>query len=218
MPLVKKERLVATQSAHISTMTITIQALQVHNKQMTLAVFRQLPERRAYLDDWTLNPTLEHWGIVRYAVGDVAVWLVAGQHGQLVRCSLGFRLPNVSGAEMWLRQSLAQLQVAQAWAAYEDEGKRLLEAYTGPDPRTTTVEGGGWSMKYYNQREDWIKTQRLLHRPEMPMGANNQYLARITVKDAEAEITQARQDLQYAQNAVQSFHVLSALPQLFIAV
>lgn len=39
---------IETKNASLDTMAVTIQALHVSGKQMTLAVFRQLPSSRAY--------------------------------------------------------------------------------------------------------------------------------------------------------------------------
>src|SRR5512139_4296091 len=70
---------IETRNASISTLSVTIQALHVSGKQMTLAVFRQLPIR-AETDDSEL------WGIVRYAIKDEGdLWLVFSKDGKLFR-------------------------------------------------------------------------------------------------------------------------------------
>jgi len=63
-------------------MAVTIKTLHVSGKQMTLAVFRQLPkscERKGS----------ELWGVVRYAIKDEGdVWLVFSHDGTLFRRAL----------------------------------------------------------------------------------------------------------------------------------
>lgn len=61
---------VETKNASLDTLAITILALHVNGKQMTLAVFRQLPEGREDEDS-------ELWGTVRYSIKDAGdLWLV----------------------------------------------------------------------------------------------------------------------------------------------
>ena len=80
--------IVETATASIDTLSVTVRALHVNSKQMTLAVFRQLPQTQLYNDDGTLVP-LKHWGIVRYAIRDEAdLWVVAEGSDILWRCAL----------------------------------------------------------------------------------------------------------------------------------
>jgi len=77
---------IETKHATLSTMAVTIQALHVSGKQMTLAVFRQLPRR-------TEEHESELWGVVRYEVKDEGgLWLVLSTAGLLFRRRLN---PNV---------------------------------------------------------------------------------------------------------------------------
>jgi hypothetical protein len=85
---------VEAKNARLDTLAVTIQALHVSGKQMTLAVFRQLP--RAIEDEDS-----ELWGIVRYAIKDEgAVWLVFSHDGTLYRRALNLREPWVDGWEL----------------------------------------------------------------------------------------------------------------------
>lgn len=74
--------MIETKHAALDTLAVTIQALHVSGKQMTLAVFRQLPCIKGIRD----NPDSEHWGIVRYAIKDEGdIWLVLSLNGVLHR-------------------------------------------------------------------------------------------------------------------------------------
>lgn len=77
---------IETRTASLDLLAVTIQALHVNGKQMTLAVFRQLPVADAYNDDGSLAP-LEYWGLVRYAIKDEGdLWVVCACGGRLYRC------------------------------------------------------------------------------------------------------------------------------------
>jgi hypothetical protein len=58
-----------TADASITTATVTIKALQVGKKQMTLSVFRQLPEARL-VDEDMVKLLGQPWGYVNYRWGD----------------------------------------------------------------------------------------------------------------------------------------------------
>lgn len=78
--------IIETKNASLDTLAVTIRALHVRGKQMTLAVFRQLPVKDAYLNDGSLAP-LERWGLVRYEIkNEGLLWLVASHDGILYRC------------------------------------------------------------------------------------------------------------------------------------
>ena len=71
--------LVEEKNASLSTLSVTIQALHVQGKQMTLAVFRQLPTMIA-------NENCSIWGIVRYEIKDSGdLWLVFSFNNCLYR-------------------------------------------------------------------------------------------------------------------------------------
>ena len=74
---------IETSRATIDTLSVTIKALHVSGKQMTLAVFRQLPEKK--------EPpgTSELWGVVRYAIANEGyMWLVFSHNDRLYRRSM----------------------------------------------------------------------------------------------------------------------------------
>lgn len=79
---------VQTKNASLDTLAVTIQALHVSGKQMTLAVFRQLPRA-------TESEDSELWGVVRYAIkyeGDL--WLVFSHNGSLYRRAIFLSEPT----------------------------------------------------------------------------------------------------------------------------
>lgn len=53
-----------TQNASITTVAVEVKALTISGKQVTLSVFRQLPEEPLLADDCTLNGL--PWGVVNY--------------------------------------------------------------------------------------------------------------------------------------------------------
>lgn len=75
--------IIETKTASLETMSVTIQALHVNGKQMTLAVFRQLP--RAQFEPGSHVA----WGTVNYKIGDMSRWLVFEHGGRLHRDSVG---------------------------------------------------------------------------------------------------------------------------------
>jgi hypothetical protein len=73
---------VETKHASLDTLSVTIQALHVHGKQMTLAVFRQLQAGEEQKGDVL-------WGVVRYAIKDEGnIWLVFSHDGRLFKRAL----------------------------------------------------------------------------------------------------------------------------------
>jgi hypothetical protein len=81
----KRHAAVEAKQASLSTLSVTIQALHVSGKQMTLSVFRQLP-----VDDVYCFPSRHTlWGTVRYPLkhdGElVDEWVVAECYGTLFR-------------------------------------------------------------------------------------------------------------------------------------
>lgn len=84
------DKIIESKNASISTMSVTISAIQVGDRQMTLSVFRQLPITDLFDEDsmdGDVREDLELWGIVRYALKDGgSEWVVASADGVLYRC------------------------------------------------------------------------------------------------------------------------------------
>ena len=81
--------IIATETK-IHTFSVTIQSLTLKDRQMTLAVFRQLPQGRFYENtNGQRNPILgTPWGLVRYDIKDQGyLWIVHEHDGVLYRCS-----------------------------------------------------------------------------------------------------------------------------------
>jgi hypothetical protein len=80
--------LVETKSASLNTMAVTIQALHVEGKQMTLAVFRQLPKM-------TIDIDCQIWGIVCYSIpNEGEEWLVFSWQNKLFKQKLVNEIPQ----------------------------------------------------------------------------------------------------------------------------
>lgn len=75
---------IETKHASLDTLSVTIQALHVNGKQMTLAVFRQLPTA---WNEIITNPAAQFWGLVRYRIPDEenSLWVVLSFQGTLYK-------------------------------------------------------------------------------------------------------------------------------------
>jgi len=73
------------KSVEIQSMTVSIQVMAVNNKQMTLSVFRQLPEKKCF--DEQGYAVGNWWGSVNYLFGDYknGFWIVFELDGVLYR-------------------------------------------------------------------------------------------------------------------------------------
>lgn len=78
---------IETKNASLDTLAVTILALHVSGKQMTQAVFKQLPEGIE-------NQASELWGTVRYSIKDSGdLWLVFSSEGKLFRRAINLSRP-----------------------------------------------------------------------------------------------------------------------------
>lgn len=112
---------VETKNASIDTMAVTIKTLHVSGKQMTLAVFRQLPKAREREDS-------ELWGVVRYAIKDEGdLWLVFSHDGALQRRALFPGSPWVDRS--YLKKLIGNL-------AREEESWKTMAAHPASDWKT----------------------------------------------------------------------------------
>lgn len=192
---------IETKAASLDTLSVTIKALHVNSKQMTLAVFRQLPIAEAYKDDGTLNTDLTHWGIVRYNIKDESPsWIVASKDGRLFRCATKeFRKwdEETDYFERRLQTLILQqnefAQWAKYWIAYNAWRKADYET-RGQSPKTI-------------QKPSHVgrcETDEISLRNQ-----NNDYLE---------WIDNLRQELKISKEIDQSLKKILDLPQLFIAV
>ena len=191
--------LVETKNASLDTMSVTIQALHVSGKQMTLAVFRQLPAKHPFMPDGTLIPEMQLWGRVRYAMKDETdSWLVASLEGVLYRCSY---------AQKYLD---SPDRYAREWT----EAKSILETYIVNEPLAVALEDWDkrqeklpWEQRrssYYSGLKipDWW--------PSNTKTGNRKYY--------EDEVDLCYQSWLAAKKREENCIVINELPQLFIAV
>lgn len=131
-------KVIETKSAALDTLAVTIKALHVNGKQMTLAVFRQLPVVQHLNEDGSLAP-LEYWGLVRYSIKDEDdLWAVCVKDGRLYRAGL-----YVTSSFDWYRaeQLRREAEDILTWwrtcSAMKDKGARNFDLPLGP-------RGSGW--------------------------------------------------------------------------
>ena len=128
---------IETKNASLDTLAVTILALHVSGKQMTLAVFRQLPEG-------VEQQGSELWGTVRYAIKDSGdLWLVFSNDGRLFRRALNLRAPWADKFE--LLEAERGLRLMEGRAAYQlpDFYENMNEAR-----RIVASEYAAWKEEY----------------------------------------------------------------------
>lgn len=81
-----KPKLISATQATIRTASIEIKTLTVRDKQVTLALFRQLPAARLITDQGTLAGV--PWGIVRYDIK------IASRSRSTLYCGLTYEIPS----------------------------------------------------------------------------------------------------------------------------
>jgi len=186
---------IQTKSASLDTLSVTIQALHVNGKQMTLAVFRQLPIASAYIteDESSIGAIapMEFWGIVRYNIKDEGdLWVVAASRGRLYRCcvipilSNGHSYPTLEEANKDLNNAMLDIMW---WRSVNND---------------TTKEG---HKKNYETHYSQAQRERLSWHEKLITDLNDQldwYRNRVTI-------------IERVEKTKES---LMQLPQLFIAV
>lgn len=146
---------IETKSARLDTLMVTIQALHVSGKQMTLSVFRQLPTMSAYRDDGSLNE-MQMWGLVRYEIKDQGgLWLVASKAGILYRADVDEYRGDVALAEKYL--NLAEENRAE-YCKWEtaDIAYRAGDRNSSPYP----VPRFGWKQGMAQEYGDEVEFRR----------------------------------------------------------
>jgi hypothetical protein len=93
---------VETKNASLDTLAVTILALHVSGKQMTQAVFKQLPEG----DEKENEPI---WGIVRYRgiYSSHSIWIIFSSEGTLYKRELKTQRPEFG----WVAQARRELDI-----------------------------------------------------------------------------------------------------------
>jgi hypothetical protein len=118
---------ITSKNARFETVTVGIQTVRVGAKQMTIAVFRQLPilpER--YFD------ASQKWGFVRYNVDNAELWFVLAYEGKLYRFPhQPAELSAIRKAQSKVRDRLEILKVARTVVRealgvdYDEEAARV---------------------------------------------------------------------------------------------
>jgi hypothetical protein len=81
-----------TKDVSITTLSVTIKALHIDSRRMTLATFKQLPTGNLYDDYGSIFEDISVWGYVRYVINDVPLWAVFDCLGKLYRADIKKRL------------------------------------------------------------------------------------------------------------------------------
>lgn len=217
--------------ATLSTLSVEIKALTVSGKQMTLAVFRQLPQMETTTPAAELWPTARYWGIVRYAIKDEGdLWAVIEVDGKLHRGLIRDR------DELYYRRDsgIVPTEVAEAgrhWAAAWDAMDKTQRDYKAqkdkpvqpgmPDamsyghgkyPNYGTPEGKAYDKAY----SVWMAEEQALDKHWNE--EQKEKIARLTQAEREASNSYRALRWKYANRHNSAIAILRSLPQLFIAV
>jgi hypothetical protein len=183
-------RLLTVHNAELNTASITIRTLQIEGRQVTLAVFRQLPEE--YIINFDVTPSLKGvgWGHVNY--------MVEGSYRYSGRT---IHLVWQSGNE--LRRCLV----------YQSIDVREFSFYELPNEATTSsIEGNRKIAENYAQKDANIHDHYLAL-------AQKGEQAQIKWKaDRAAAWSKHQEDKRWAAARDVLVAPLFDLPQLFIAV
>lgn len=204
---------IETTTATLDMLSVTIRALHVNGKQMTLAVFRQLPTIAIYNKDGSLAP-IEFWGIVRYAIKDQGdIWVVCAHQNRLYRGDLwSFENNSVNRINDILIKRKSELEFAKKdidW--YYDCKKRVDSACDGRGDKVWK-EGS-----FYDSRNrNYIKWYDQIGRRDWSEGM---------IDDLKENLFNTQESIEYwlfcldkAKRFESSKETLLNLPQLFIAV
>jgi hypothetical protein len=207
--------------ATLSTLRVEIKALTVSGKQMTLAVFRQLPRMKTTTNDAELWPDASYWGIVRYAIKDEAdLWAVIEIEGKL------YRGPVENRDESYYHDNArgnAELTEAARLARVARQARITAESELERGVGRPATHGSYPYGSYPDQPDDTLKARQ---------DEWTEYRARVTTwadeyekKIAALGLVEAKADQHYNETAKKyiqrhndAISILRALPQLFIAV
>lgn len=184
---------IESKIANIDTLTISIKSIRVSKKQMTLAVFRQLPEINIFTEKGGINPDFNYWGVVRYQIRDMGeLWVVLSYAGVLYKACIDWDADD----DWRLGFKKKELEAAQKKLDLYYEYKDLIESLDKKDP------------DYYAQRNIIPKELRDLK------SSNGFTDSTLIVKDLKI----SKNYLSYQRALRDSKSELKKLNQLFIAV
>lgn len=208
---------VQAKDAKLRTLQVTIESLTVEGKQMTLAVFRQLPSMDIEDREGKLVPEVRLWGLVRYQIKDEGgLWVVAEKGGILYRAAMP-ALPHMYYTQREVEKAEAARNKHKGGTTREEnwfhEAEQDLEkAERGERPSFALFDFYGFSQdaiieearrRLEEHRTAWTKSV-------------------LSLGDAEEGLERARYKLrqvqEYSANIEALRKVLQGLPQLFIAV
>lgn len=112
---------VETKNASLDTLAVTILALHVSGKQMTQAVFKQLP-----VGDEKENEPI--WGIVRYRGIYSNIWIIFSSEGTLYKRELKTQRPDIG----WILEAKRELdrhdkRHPECTLSYETDRPEVIE-------------------------------------------------------------------------------------------
>lgn len=121
------------KNIEISTMKINVASIQVEGKQMTLAVFRQLPINCIYNSNYSINENINLWGVVRYQIPGYlnSIWVIFEKDGILYKGNIDppNKIPSVEGLEAdieFLKESIKECKYGSK-KKYEIFKKNLIK-------------------------------------------------------------------------------------------
>lgn len=91
-------------------LVVTIRAVRINGRQMTLAVFRQLPTVDLCTESGEALSPIRPWGIVRQEVKDASTWLLLEVEGVLCKAPLDTERLHQSEIEAGIRLANRSLE------------------------------------------------------------------------------------------------------------
>jgi putative heme iron utilization protein len=229
--------------ATLSTLRVEIKALAVSGKQMTLAVFRQLPQMDTTSAVEELWPDAAYWGTVRYTIKDEGdLWAVIEQDGKLYRG----RIVNYGDRHYYGSESNSELQEADrqhtaAWDARNEAEKEREDCPefdntkypypSSPYPPLRADEKRNMYEHIYaeyrakddaeyqvNLAEQHTAQDEYQAQRDAWTATQKEKIERLKAAQAEADRHHEQVAKKYSHRHNAAMDILRALPELFIAV
>lgn len=203
------------QTATITTATVEVKTLTISGKQVTLAVFRQLPESPLINDEG--NPNGQPWGTVNYCP-DKKYW----DHttGQMTDCATGPLHVHV----VWQKNNelhRARVQAPGRWEPfYPGVGDFYVQAascasnHSRHDWARPVPRNGGREVDFHHNGVRCAGSE-----PQSGYAPGHECLTAADLESAKADLAAEIADEQARrQRHKDQWQALMRLPQLFIAV
>lgn len=221
---------ISSEKATIETLQVVIKSIRIEKKQMTLAVFRQLPIKQILTDE---NDLIDYtyWGIVNYKIKDEGnQWVVFSIDGYIFRSCIDLkdtwrvdRDYKEAGINLnrYEKRYIIHKKYTEEMQAYEKLEKLLADRLGIKKPVHPSISGKHDYEDYYQAEKEYNKliTERLDFKFEY-----SRFKDRMSDRDLK-ELEEARieyeerkdfRKLLYKGN--ESLKTLHKLDQLFIAV